>query len=170
MIYCGYAIAAQIDSVNEFVNIGSSAKADVQAAYQRHEKLIQQARQAQISGGYKPDNFEVTLLKKGDKVYRVCVDDKTLCQGSWYTTKENLEKCNYRYDDVYDGVQISKDGMSGQRYKIAEYEVQQDIYVPTGEALNNTIYGKGGFIQYFIYDWEKYINFDGILYDLIDIP
>ena len=145
----------------------TSAEADVQAAYQRHCTVVNAARQAQIAGGYSADDFSVTVLKKGTKIYRVCESAESLHQGAWYTTKADLINCGYDYNSVYSGLQMSP------QYKnpyVAEYVVNTDIYVASGRALSNTTYGAGGFTQYYISSWSTNVDYNGILISLGNVP
>ena len=164
---CGFNYAKTLYADDFVANMTTSAQADVQAAYQRHRTVVNAARQAQIGSGYKADNFGVTVLKKGTKIYRVCESAESLHQGAWYTTKSDLVNCGYDYNSVYSGLQLKKDFPN---YKIAEYVINTDIYVATGQALSNTDFGTGGFIQYYISYWDDYVDFNNVVVDLLNIP
>ncbi len=145
--FYGFSIACQIDNVNVAgYREVSSAEADVSAAYQRHESLTSAARQAQMNGKYEPDTFMTKILKRGDKVYRLCNSSTDLAQGAWYTNYDGPASVNFDYTATCNGLQVDDWG----RYKLAEYVVTNDIYVAYGTTAANGNYGSGGFTQFFI--------------------
>lgn len=120
---------------------------------------INAARKKQISTGYTPDDFSVTTLKKGSKIYGLLKG-----QSAWYTTKEMVELSNYDQLTIYQGLQICPSAAQGYRKFVAEYEVLEDIIVPTGQALNNTYYngqflGNGGYTQFYIENYSSVLRF-----------
>ena len=135
-------------------------------------QIVQGAQNAQISGGYNADNFQSVLLKKGTKIYRLCYDSSNLASGRWYTSEKSFLKSGRDYESIYSGLQVSTSGTSGQRYKIAEYILKDDVYVAYGIVERNTIYGVGGYEQYFINtsNWESLIGTPTNIYDLINVP
>ena len=168
--YAAYSIAT-LDTVNVYTPATAQDVA-IENAYAKNlckdsRAVIQQAQQAQTSGGYNADNFQPTLLKAGTKIYRVCQDSSHLYQGAWYTTGNDVTNANFDYNTIYNGTQLSRDYPN---YKIAEYVVNNDIVVAYGKALANTQYGSGGFTQYYIENWEQNIIFNNVVYDLINIP
>ena len=117
------------------------------------ESIISNAKAAQRFGGYIEDTFSGTILTKGTKIYGL-----TPGQTAWYTTAEMLETSGYSYKDLYDGLQITPDPVRGYRQFITEYEVTEDVVVATGKALANTTEGNGGYIQYYIDEFSKFLN------------
>ena len=118
--------------------------------------VINQAKQAQTSGGYNADNFQRKLLKK----------ETIICglrdgQGSWYTTVECVEQSNYSSETLHSKLQICVPPGFDPRNKVGYYEVLEDTYVAYGQVLNNPIYGEGGYTQYYIPNFEDIL---GLLY------
>ena len=121
--------------------------------------IINKAKTAQTSGGYNADSFDVTLLKKGTKVYGLRGDSGTPGQTAWYTTKEMVEKSGYNAVTLNEGLQVYKSSQYGYRKNIGTYELSRDIVVPTGKALNNVEYGAGGYTQFYIEDYSSVLKF-----------
>ena len=138
-----------------------------QSLCRESQRVISEAQYAQTSKQYNADDFQPTLLKEGTKIYRVCQDSTHLYQGAWYTTEEEVLRANFDYNSIYSGLQISDEWPN---YKIAEYRLTQDVLVAYGKALANTQHGTGGFIQYYIADWEQSVVFNNIIYDLTNTP
>lgn len=120
---------------------------------------IEAARRAQINNGYAADEYRVTVLKKGSKVYGLLKG-----QSAWYTTKEMVEKSGYDQLTINHGLQIPPDPVRGYRTHVAEYLVKEDIVVPVGQALNNTYYngaflGNGGYTQYYISQFASVLKY-----------
>ena len=121
--------------------------------------IINKAKTDQTSGGYNADSFDVTLLKKGTKVYGLRGDSGTPGQTAWYTTKEMVEKSGYNAVTLNEGLQVYKSSQYGYRKNIGTYELSRDIVVPTGKALNNVEYGAGGYTQFYIEDYSSVLKF-----------
>ena len=168
--YAAYSIST-LDQVNLYTPATLQDVIDEQQVARNMcgdaRRVIQNAQNAQATGGYQKDNFQTILLKRGTKLYRVCQDANHLYQGAWYTTEEDVLRVDFDYNSVYSGTQMSK---IYPNYKIAEYTVTEDIYVATGKALANTSYGSGGFTQYYIDQWAQYVEFSGKVFDLKNIP
>ena len=165
---------ATIDTVNVYT---PATQLDVAEEMQYAKRLCQESRDiitqaqfAQTQGGYNADSFQPVLLKKGTKIYRLCVSSEQLCLGKWYMSEKSFINSGRDYFSVYRGLQVSTDGFSGTRYKIAEYIIDQDIYVAGGIVKNNFQYGEGGYFQYFINNWEQIIETPSNIYDLINLP
>ena len=122
-------------------------------------QVIETAKQSQELIGYNVDEFTTTTLKAGDKIYGL-----TPGQGQWYTTMEMVKKSGYSYTNLYNGLQIKPHPTLGYRTSVTLYEVTQDVVVATGQALNNTSVGSGGYTQFFIE------NFDDVLKAIQEIP
>jgi hypothetical protein len=56
---------------------------------------------------------------------------------------------------IFEGLQVGKGNFSHFRPGMTQYEVTHDIAVGYSKALANPQYGKGGFDQYFIKDFEN---------------
>ena len=134
------------------------SNAEYTATIAANNTRINGAKQAQLSVGYAADDFSVTVLKKGSKVYGLRDG-----QSAWYTTKEMVEKSGYDTIKIYEGLQVAPSPSQGYRTKVGEYLVKQDVIVPTGRALNNTYYngvylGSGGYTQFYIAEYESVLE------------
>ena len=121
--------------------------------------IINKAKAAQTKGGYNSDAFELTVLKKGTKVYGLRGTEPNIGQSAWYTTKEMVEKSGYDTVTLNQGLQVYKDTNYGYRSNIGVYELKEDLLAPMGKALNNTAYGAGGYTQFYIEDFSSVLKY-----------
>jgi hypothetical protein len=160
--YAAYSIQT-LDTVNVYtpatVQDLIDEKAYAQSLSKESRTVIQQAQQAQTSGGYNADDFQAVLLKKGTVICGMR-DGQT----AWYTPQESAAQSNYNVKTLYSKLQIQKDPRYGYRTKMGYYEVLDDIYVAYGKVLNNTNYGEGGYMQYHI------PNYDDVLALVREVP
>ncbi len=171
--YAAYSITT-IDTVNIYT---PATEQDVIAEQKAAQKMckeartvVQQAQQSQTTGGYKADQFQATLLKKGDIVYGLRDG-----QSNWYFPQKYVDLSQKDQVTLNQGLQIPPHKTMGYRKKIGTYVVKNDIYVASGYANNNVYYntgnqniylGEGGYYQYYIHDYldnlelieETYLN------------
>lgn len=119
-------------------------------------QAIRNATQAQVSGGYRPDEWTMTTLRKGDVVYGGLPG-----QSAFYTDRETLMNGHYGQKSVFESIQSRPHGKFGYRPGMGVYEVTGDVRAPTGKALANTAYGKGGGRQFYIQNYRHDLRLIG---------
>lgn len=153
--YAAYRVAT-LDTVNVYTPATIQDVVEEQRVARKMcreaRNVIQQAQQAQTTTGYNADNFQPTLLKKGTIICGLR-DGQT----AWYTTQECVTQSNYNVVTLYRKLQIQLNEQYGYRTKVGYYEVLEDIVVAHGIVANNPNCGEGGYLQYYI------PNFDDIL-------
>lgn len=79
-------------------------------------------------------------------------------QSNFYTTEEVMQAVGNDATKLNQGLQVGKGNYPQFRPGMTQYEVTQDITAGYSKALANPQYGQGGFDQYFINDYDKFLN------------
>lgn len=154
--YAAYSIAT-LDTVNVYTSATAQDVA-IEKTYAQNlckdsRTVILEAQQAQTSGGYNADNFRPTLLKQGTIICGMR-DGQT----AWYTTQECVAQSNYNVITLYDKLQVQVNPAYGYRTKVGYYEVLDDAFVAYGKVLNNPSCGSGGYVQYYIPNYNDILS------------
>jgi filamentous hemagglutinin len=104
-------------------------------------------------GGYAADEWQMTNLVAGDKVYGGLPG-----QSPYYTDADTLAASNGSRTSLFESLQVAPHPEFGYRPFIGEYEVLSNIAVPFGRALANTSHGAGGGSQFFIRDYTSILR------------
>jgi hypothetical protein len=102
------------------------------------------AKEAQITGGYSADDFEMVTIPKGSIVYGGNP------MSSWFTDEATLQSSGASQQSLWDSLQVRPNPTFGPRTSVTAYEVLEDIRVPAGQALNNPDFGGGGGSQFYL--------------------
>jgi filamentous hemagglutinin len=109
---------------------------------------INAARADQILGGYIADEWGMTGLTVGSRVYGGLPG-----QSSYYTDAVTVEAAQGSRSILFNSLQVAPHPEFGYRPMIGEYEVMANIKIPFGTVRANPNYGVGGGNQYFIGDY-----------------
>ena len=123
-----------------------SAPAPATATAQSGESAeIEAAKADQVRWGYVADKWEPTKLKVGAKVYGGLPG-----QSAYYTDAATLEAAQGSRSTLFQSLQVAPHPEFGYRPMVGEYEVVDDMAVPSGAVLANPAYGPGEGSQFFI--------------------
>ena len=112
------------------------------------------AKISQGSGKYPGvDDWVNIRLKKGTKIW-----GGTPGQSNFYTSEEVMNIVGNDATKLNNGLQISKKGFTHYREGMTEYVLKKSIKVGYSRALANTQYGIGGYEQYFVANYKKYLE------------
>ncbi|MFC5435860.1 DUF6861 domain-containing protein [Rhodanobacter umsongensis] len=117
---------------------------------------ITAAQQNQTSAGYKPDNWSMTTIPKGSRVYGGLPG-----QSPYYTTQRAILDSGRNSAKLFRGLQVAPHPVFGYRPEVGIYQVLEEIEIPTGQALANPAFGKGGSQQFFIGDYGNKLRLVG---------
>jgi filamentous hemagglutinin len=111
---------------------------------------IHAAKADQVLGGYAADQWGMTTLRAGDKVYGGLPG-----QSAYYTNADTLAASQGSRTSLFQSLQVAPHPEFGYRPLIGEYEVVGSARVPSGTVLANPSYGTGGGSQLFISDYAN---------------
>jgi hypothetical protein len=142
-------------------NVGSTATgvnraqvleniANSQAARNASQFDIHLARTDQVRWGYAADDWGMTTLRSGDRVYGGLPG-----QSSYYTSTATLEAADGSRSTLFQSLQVKAHPEFGYRPKVGEYELVTDVTVPSGVVRANPRLGVGGGDQFFVRDYQN---------------
>jgi len=120
------------------------------------------ARSQQGSGAYPGvDRFRDITLKKGTTIFGGAPG-----QSNFYTTASGVGRANGSSSSLFQGLQVGKapahipaHPITGKyRPGVTAYEVTQDLPAAFGRTLNNPQFGRGGFPQIVIENYQDYLR------------
>lgn len=103
------------------------------------------AKEDQILGGYKVDDWTMTTLKKGDAVYGGLPG-----QSNYYTTVDSILAANGNRQTLGELLQVIPHPEKGYRPNVGEYVLTKDVRIPMGATNANPHLGVGNCTQFFI--------------------
>jgi hypothetical protein len=136
-------------------NIALSEKARESSNFAIHS-----AKSDQLQWGYAADEWSMTTLPAGSKVY-----GGIPVQSAYYTTEQTLLNANFGRESLFQSLQVSPHPEFGYRPQMGVYEVTNPITIPSGTVWENPLLGPGGGTQFFIKDYNKNLK----LIDKIDL-
>lgn len=106
-------------------------------------QIIAAAQVLQTAGGaYHADNFKVIRLANGTTLYALLP-----FQSNFYTDLATISTAATP-EALSRTLQIMAHPTHGYRQGLGAYTLQTDLYVASGQCLNNNMYGAGGGTQY----------------------
>ncbi|TPG63334.1 hemagglutinin repeat-containing protein [Ewingella americana] len=121
---------------------------------------IHSAKSDQLQWGYAADEWSMTTLPAGSKVYGGIPG-----QSAYYTTEQTLLNANFGRESLFQSLQVSPHPEFGYRPQMGVYEVTNPITIPSGIVWKNPLLGPGGGTQFFIKDYNNNLK----LIDKIDL-
>ncbi|MCE0829067.1 VENN motif pre-toxin domain-containing protein, partial [Buttiauxella sp. A2-C2_NF] len=145
------------NSISDHVksNIALSEKARESSNFAIHS-----AKSDQLQWGYAADEWSMTTLPAGSKVYGGIPG-----QSAYYTTEQTLLNANFGRESLFQSLQVSPHPEFGYRPTMGVYEVINPIVIPSGIVWENPLLGPGGGTQFFIKDYNNNLK----LIDKIDL-
>lgn len=111
---------------------------------------IHSAKSDQLQWGYAADQWGMTTLPAGSKVYGGIPG-----QSAYYTTEQTLINANFGRESLFQSLQVSPHPEFGYRPQMGVYEVTNPITVLSGTVWKNPLLGPGGGTQFFIKDYNN---------------
>jgi len=122
--------------------LAACGKAKVRAA---DKAAIDAARADQLQWGYAADEWGMTKLSAGDRVFGGIPG-----QSAYYTDASTLAASGGSRTSLFQSLQVKPHPEFGYRPTMGEYEVLSDMRVPSGTVRANPAMGEGGGRQFFI--------------------
>lgn len=79
-------------------------------------------------------------------------------QSNFYTTDEMIKATGIDATKIFEGLQVDKGNFIQYRPGMTQYEITREYTAEYSKSLANPQYGKGGFDQYFISNYEDVLN------------
>lgn len=149
------SISGESITNNQYSGTKKKSSTNNQPTTSTHPKITA-AQQDQTSAGYKPDDWSMTSLKKGNRVYGGLPG-----QSPYYTNQKSILDSGRNSEKLFRSLQVAPHPAFGYRPEIGIYQVLEDAEVPTGHALANPALGAGGARQFFISDYGNKLRLVG---------
>lgn len=108
-------------------------------------QIIVAAQALQTAGGiYNADDFNVIRLANGTTLFALLP-----YQSNFYTDLATISAAATP-EDLSDALQIMAHPVHGYRQGLGAYTLQTDLYIASGQCLNNNMFGAGGGRQYIL--------------------
>jgi len=127
--------------------------------------LISEAKQSQVSGGYRVDVWVAITLEPMTKVWQgiggesnffLSEEDAREAKGAYAGTQP------YRFaETLWRLAQVQPNAKFGFRSGIQEFVVDLDTKVAMGVCQSNPVLGSGSVVQYYIPDWTSRLHLTG---------
>jgi len=127
--------------------------ADSQTARASSNFDIHIAQSDQIRWGYAADEWGMTSLPAGSRVYGGIPG-----QSAYYTNEQALLDAGLNRGSLFQSLQVNPHPVFGYRPQMGIYEVMGGITVPSGTVSANPALGPGGATQYFIRDYNNQLR------------
>lgn len=129
-------------------NVAESQSARASSGFDVHV-----ARTDQIRWGYAADQWSMTTLPAGSRVYGGIPG-----QSAYYTTEGALTSAGLGRESLFQSLQVTPHPVFGFRPQMGVYEVTSDLSIPSGIVRANPTFGSGGATQYFIRDYNNQLR------------
>jgi hypothetical protein len=123
--------------------------AESQAARGASRFEIHLAKTDQIRWGYAADEWGLTTLQPGDRIFGGLPG-----QSAYYTSAATLEASGGSREVLFQSLQVRAHPEFGYRPTVGEYEVINPLTVPSGTVSANPAFGMGGGDQLFIRTYQ----------------
>jgi len=127
--------------------------AESQAAREASNFAIHSAVSDQINWGYASDNWSMVTLPKGTILYGGLPG-----QSAYYTDISALTNAGYDSATLFQSLQVRPHDVFGYRPEMGAYILNSDVRIPAGTVQANPGFGSGGANQYFIQQYQKYLE------------
>ncbi|MBL0166275.1 MAG: hypothetical protein IPP85_03640 [Propionivibrio sp.] len=129
-------------------NVAESQSARASSGFDVHV-----ARADQIRWGYSADQWSMTTLPAGSRVYGGIPG-----QSAYYTTEGALTSAGLGRESLFQSLQVTPHPVFGYRPQMGVYELTSDLSIPSGIVRANPTFGSGGATQYFIRDYNNQLR------------